>query len=125
MAGVRSGAAILLLITLSLQSACTAVDPHAWCDDPSGSICAAREAPTPAGDNSTAQPQAGKPHSVYDPETPWEYFLNPWFWSPFGAHYSGFHWPDYTEDIPRWTSFLLLVAFLLLWVGILPDTARL
>jgi hypothetical protein len=46
--------------------------------------------------------------------------LNPWLWSPSeSAVEEGFWWPDYSRDAPRWACFVIFIAFVLAWVGLI------
>lgn len=113
-----------LVILLGLQASLAEIT---LCTDRDEGVCAAPlpqdAADAPARTDGPERNSTGI-QKYLEPETLWERILNPWFWSPADpSSYAGFHWPDYSEDIPRWTSFLVLVAFLLLWVGILPDDA--
>lgn len=58
-----------------------------------------------------------------EPLSQTQVLLNPWFWGPADNEpASVFLWPDYRQDVRRWTCFALFVVFLLCWAAWIQRT---
>jgi len=51
--------------------------------------------------------------------------LHPFLWTPDGSSVDGWQGPDFSQDSPRWTAFLIFLALLLVWLAYLPKNASL